>query len=380
MVLSTLILFISRTSHVRQRIRSIAVMKFSLSSSLCLASLFVSAVARKDGLREVFDTRKLLKTNATGTCTAAEPNGQGSFEPNLGDTSVIVPGSIATSYDSDWDLTEDYLLPMYISGNPDKALQAKSYARWDYEKSDGTCSSDLTLCVLVVAETGITFQLNEGEAQNSWLRLYDIQKNVITPYAFHQGATFWEGCYAIPPSSEACQTRAQIHVNAYVSGTSGETNTLSTGKEGGSFQATFAMYLPRCTCTGDQDCEDGDACTTNTCNPDGMCNAPVNVPNCCTLDDECTTSVECMVPKCISNQCSTVDDPDCGSPPDQCEYASDCQVPNDKSDECGSMSCVDLEGVKTCVFTPQNNDSPCGPADHIPFDSCDLGFKVRGLT
>jgi hypothetical protein len=64
-------------------------------------------------------------------------------------TGVVVDGS----YSTDWNLTDDFFADMYRAGKSDKALESKSYLKYD-------CNTG-TMYVLVLTESGIN-ALAEG--------------------------------------------------------------------------------------------------------------------------------------------------------------------------------------------------------------------------
>ena len=79
-------------------------------------------------------------------------------------------------------------------------------------------------------------------------------------------------------------------------------------------------------CTDDNDCDDGNTCTTDSCNPDGTCSNEKDVASCCNTDldcddgDGCTTdscntaTLTCNAPVQIKDCCNTVDDCDLSNP------------------------------------------------------------------
>jgi vibriolysin len=121
-------------------------------------------------------------------------------------------------------------------------------------------------------------------------------------------------------------------------------------------------------CTVDSDCSDGDSCTLNSCDANGMCvTAPAGydpgTDTCCTSDSECGTSDVCTTYTCNADgSCSATDTGVCG----QCTADSEC----DDGDSCTDDSCdangicqnVDNGSCNVCVPSKQSctsNDECC---------------------
>jgi hypothetical protein len=66
-------------------------------------------------------------------------------------------------------------------------------------------------------------------------------------------------------------------------------------------------------CTDDAQCDDGDVCTTDTCQASGQC-SNLAVAGCCTTDADCADADDCTIDTCdtATNVCSNVVDPECG--------------------------------------------------------------------
>jgi len=80
-------------------------------------------------------------------------------------------------------------------------------------------------------------------------------------------------------------------------------------------------------CNVDQDCDDGNACTTNTCSgPAGTC-TPSPIAGCCLEDSDCPTST-CTIASCDldSNLCESTPVPNCCTSNADCEDADPCTI------------------------------------------------------
>lgn len=87
-------------------------------------------------------------------------------------------------------------------------------------------------------------------------------------------------------------------------------------------------YQLVCSCTAEKDCDDANACTTDSCNA-GKCKQ-IPFQNCCQSDAECSGSTTCKIAKC---QLGT-----CGLANKDCDDGIACTVDlcDDKTGECSS--------------------------------------------
>jgi hypothetical protein len=127
-------------------------------------------------------------------------------------------------------------------------------------------------------------------------------------------------------------------------------------------------------CVADADCFDGDHCTVDACLSFACENVPVANPECCNTDAECDDSNDCTIDSC---------DPDIGyeciHPIDLanelcCEEETHC----DDNDTCTIDTCNDgiCGWVNTCCFS----DEECNDFDDIcTVDSCVAGACVYAL-
>jgi hypothetical protein len=111
------------------------------------------------------------------------------------------------------------------------------------------------------------------------------------------------------------------------------------------------------------DCDDGDACTDDSCDPAAGCvNAPVN----CDDDDFCTEdSCDPATGGCMNTPVDCNDGDFCTD--DSCDPATGCMhtpVDCDDGDACTDESCDPATG---CVYTPIR----CGDDNSCTFDNCD---------
>lgn len=137
------------------------------------------------------------------------------------------------------------------------------------------------------------------------------------------------------------------------------------------------LYIddPAC-CIADGDCDDNNACTTDTCEPDpsvpspyGICQNALPPPGsetvCCTMTEECDDSDPCTVEGCIDGACAR------GVVDLCCNQDSDCATPiivdGCRRNRCESLSnvCV-LEDVDGCCAT----DEDCVDGDGCTLDLC----------
>jgi hypothetical protein len=74
-----------------------------------------------------------------------------------GDEPTYAPATVDGNY-SEWDLSYDFFSNMYEAGNPNKAVMAKLYLRYDCDSS--------TLYMLVLAEPGHTIDADAGTGEH----------------------------------------------------------------------------------------------------------------------------------------------------------------------------------------------------------------------
>jgi len=112
-------------------------------------------------------------------------------------------------------------------------------------------------------------------------------------------------------------------------------------------------------CVTDADCDNGDACTTDVCDPTtGTC---TNEPIVCDDGDACTTD-ECVEGQCVNTPTGCDDGDACTI--DECIDGACVHTPVvcDDGDPCTTDECVDGE----CVFTPV----VCDDGDECTMDEC----------
>ena len=121
-------------------------------------------------------------------------------------------------------------------------------------------------------------------------------------------------------------------------------------------------------CTSDGDCDDANACTTDTCVAGG-CTSAAN-PGCttCTVDADCADDGNaCTVESCSAGACAVTPNPTCTS----CSVDADC----DDAEPCTTDSCN--AGTCTAMADPTcgacTSDTDCNDADACTTDTCVAG-------
>jgi hypothetical protein len=120
-------------------------------------------------------------------------------------------------------------------------------------------------------------------------------------------------------------------------------------------------------CDNNADCDDGNLCTVDKCNPEGCSNT--SDPQCCDLDgecddgDDCTTDVCCTDGACLEqvsgpNQCAHFLAPSCCGEDADCDDGNICTTENCDPD---TQQCTGSDILGCC-----NNNSDCKqPADGV---------------
>lgn len=112
-------------------------------------------------------------------------------------------------------------------------------------------------------------------------------------------------------------------------------------------------------------CDDGDPCTTDTCNPQGVGANP-----CEFAPIDCDDGVDCTVDSCIgSGTCHHAPSPDCCEPYANCDP---CQVAGDL-DLSGNVTIVDVQcAIVSTLWTASGFTQPRPPCLKVPDTTADL--------
>lgn len=127
-------------------------------------------------------------------------------------------------------------------------------------------------------------------------------------------------------------------------------------------------------CVADLDCEDGNPCTANSCNPATESCEVSDIEGCCLDNAECSDDELCTVDACVNNVCTNEVDENC------CEKDHDCIdniVCNTHScvqnqcvyDEITDGNCTECESDEDCP-EPEGYDAYCSD-----FASAMIGYK-----
>jgi hypothetical protein len=127
-------------------------------------------------------------------------------------------------------------------------------------------------------------------------------------------------------------------------------------------------------CTNDADCDDANACTTDTCVAGG-CSSAV-VPGCttCAADTDCTDDGNaCTLEACVAGACATTSDPTCATP---CAVDGDCNDADPCTlDTCNAGTCAAMIDPTCGACTA---DADCNDGDACTTDVCVAGTCVAG--
>lgn len=123
-------------------------------------------------------------------------------------------------------------------------------------------------------------------------------------------------------------------------------------------------------CNGDEDCDDGIACTSDTC-IEGTC-AYDTAAACCVVDADCFDGDNCTVDACLNFACEnvTVANPECCNTDLECDDGNECTVDSCNPDigyEC--VHPVDLDNELCC-----EEESHCDDQDTCTIDTCNEGL------
>ncbi|MSQ82680.1 MAG: hypothetical protein EXR77_07150 [Myxococcales bacterium] len=164
------------------------------------------------------------------------------------------------------------------------------------------------------------------------------------------------------PQTKPVVTTCEGHCGIYMEDNPCHCSVLCLGE--GNCCAGFAQI---CKCGKDGDCDDGNDCTSDSCNKtNGYCfQQPMKA--CCQKDSECPAGDDCNTAKCISGTCT--------KQPKDCNDNIDCTL-----DYCDKGACVNKINTKNCLI-----DGKCLKAgDQDPISSgcatCDPAKKQDNWT
>ena len=180
---------------------------------------------------------------------------------------------------------------------------------------------------------------------------------------------------AVPSGSTAClywpghQDGARYEWYATVS----DGSSTTTGPRW-IFDSTGACVLP-------SDCDDGDPCTSDSCDSN-VCGT-VPIPNCCVTDGDCDDGNQCTLDACDEGTCTNSNHGGPCTDGDACTVADTCfegtcsgSLMNcDDGNDCTADSCDD--GACVSAYAPSATccavDSHCDDGDLCTTDSCGVG-------
>ncbi|MBI5913717.1 hypothetical protein HY839_04765 [Candidatus Azambacteria bacterium] len=125
-------------------------------------------------------------------------------------------------------------------------------------------------------------------------------------------------------------------------------------------------------CNGETDeglCDDGNPCTTDSCNTDGSCKHKQLEGTPCDDGNACTTVDKCAAGKCVGGALKLCDD-DNACTDDKCDPAGGCLFTSNKDlcDDGNQCTTADKCSEKKCVGGPPPN---CNDNNPCTSDSCD---------
>jgi len=105
--------------------------------------------------------------------------------------------------------------------------------------------------------------------------------------------------------------------------------------------STSPQVLPPGACEDNLDCNDGNLCTDDICDTNGICSNDA-IAGCCVDDAECDDTDPCTADACTGNVCDNSPIPNCCVNDDDCDDASACTT-----DACltGNLAALSFDGV-----------------------------------
>ena len=151
---------------------------------------------------------------------------------------------------------------------------------------------------------------------------------------------------------------------------------LGNGSTGNCANGTCLAKAPACICDFGADvCDDGDPCTTDTC--DGCACTHLIEPTCCTTDQSCSDLDPCTVNRCTPTGCTT-EPVVCFETNSSCPSATDvdplCCDDEQKCDDnlpTTSNACTDHRCTTDPIDCTCSEDAGCDDGDLCTADTCD---------
>lgn len=128
----------------------------------------------------------------------------------------------------------------------------------------------------------------------------------------------------------------------------------------------YTCYQVTTGCTSVAQCNDGDPCTTDSCELDGSCSHKA-VGGCCNVDKDCADQNDCTADLCQANQCANKAIAGCCKNDAACDDGKACT-----KDICASSGCQHI-AVGLCC----SSDADCADKEPDSVDKCQAGQCVH---
>jgi hypothetical protein len=200
-------------------------------------------------------------------------------------------------------------------------------------------------CRSVTCSAGETCR--DGSCEDETVLAEDLPRFVDVPPAIDGGMVQLDGGPdAPPPDANTCAAECADENPCTIDGC---TERMCTHEE-----------IPGC-CVADDECDDGELCTADTCDLAHVCqHEPIR--GCCETVADCDDGRDCTRDLCASGACRNPVTPGCCEEDIECNDGMACTT-----DSCTSGSCVHTPIADCCV-----RDSDCLDSDWCSIDSCDL--------
>ena len=177
---------------------------------------------------------------------------------------------------------------------------------------------------------------------------------LASPYMDNSKPMHWKTAQRVRPPALDKGTPGEANTDTFffyytpVVCNDGNACTLDTCGDAGEALCTHEP-IQEC-CLYDVDCNDGNLCTNDICKPESLACTHVQIPGCCNVSADCPLLSTCTVPSCANHKCRYVVDPET---PGCCMADADCKDIN----PCTIDYCAQVPGIpyKTC-----HNKSPGG--------------------
>ncbi|MBM4342820.1 MAG: hypothetical protein FJ100_05535 [Deltaproteobacteria bacterium] len=202
------------------------------------------------------------------------------------------------------------------------------------------------------------------------------EAEIAAPATCGEGCPLWQVCLEGSCAPKPCTADAQCNADPLPPGADphfcfkGQCQSYQCAKDADcpkGQQCNTLLYLCYDTpkgCAGSKDCDDGDKCTTDSCDLAGACQHKA-IPLCCSNDFACDDGKGCTADACKNGQCTWTPLGKCCADSKDCADGNACT-----QDLCQGGVCKNPPGVGCCKSAAECDDLDPGSTDGCSNGTC----------